>query len=210
MKKGFLFVLILTTILSLINTKDAIAASGISETEKLILDKLNAGADFSGKKQYLSVSYINQIENEFISNNVDISEEQAEFVVKKIDEAIDLVKDKDIDNVISLQNSEVALQLLTIIDEIATMFDYDIAIDLEDKSINVKNSEGDTIFISKSSINQTGNNSLVFYGRKMLNDVIPVICITCLVLFLRIISDKKSVSHKMYNKIKGNGTIYEE
>jgi hypothetical protein len=156
MKRNYLRIVILTLLFSWIGSGYAMAASGISEAEQSVLDKLRAGAVIDGVKQYLPAIYINQAENEFIGNEVDLTKEQAEAIITKIDEAIAIISDMDDVDMANVQNSEVALKLLTLVGEAAEVVDYKVSLDLSNKSIDIKNSDGDTVFIAKELVNQTG------------------------------------------------------
>jgi hypothetical protein len=158
MKKNYLLILIVTLLLPLIGSNNAMAATGVSDAEQLILDKMRAGAEMNGEIKYLPVAYLNQAENEFISNKVDLTVEQAELIISKIDDAVDIISELDTVDMVNIQNSEVALQLLTLVSEVATEVDYEVSVDIANRSINVRNPEGNTVFIAKNGINQTGKS----------------------------------------------------
>ncbi len=163
MKKYYVLIAILTLIFTLISPNYAMAATGISDAEQLILDKLKSGAEINGDMCYLPTAYINQAENELIGNEVDLTAEQVDVVVSKIDEAIEIMSvmgNVDINNIV---HSEAALRLLTVATEAANAVDYEISVDIVNSSIDVRNSEGDTVFITKNMVNQTGYSDCSMY-----------------------------------------------
>jgi hypothetical protein len=56
----------------------------------------------------------------------------------------------------NLQNSEVVIRLLTLVSEVANVVDYEVSVDISNQSFSVNNPDGDTVFIAKNSVNQTG------------------------------------------------------
>lgn len=158
MKKNYLLIVILTLLFTLIGPGKAMAATGISDAEQSILDKLKSGAVINGEMSYLPISYVNQAENELISNEVDITEEQADMIINKIDEAIEIMSVMGNVDSNNIPYSEAALRLLTVATEAANAMDYEVSVDIVNSSIEVKNSEGDTVFITKNMVNQTGYN----------------------------------------------------
>lgn len=156
MKKNYLLIGILSLLFTMISPNNALAATGISDAEQLILDKLKSGAEINGEMSYLPIAYLNQAENELISNEVDLTVEQADVIISKIDEAVELISAMGNVDMNSLPNSEAALKLLTVATEAANAIDYEVSLDIVNSSIDVRNSEGDTVFIAKNMVNQTG------------------------------------------------------
>ncbi len=156
MKRSYLIIFILILLFSWNDTNQVMAATGITKAEQLILDKMKAGVEFNEEMKYLPISYANQAENEFISNKVDITEEQAELIIQKMDEAIRIMNDSGMSDITNMQNSEVLFSLLTLVSEVADEVNYEVAIDIANRSVNIKNPEGDTVFIAKNTVNQTG------------------------------------------------------
>jgi hypothetical protein len=151
-----MLIAILTLLLIMISPNNAMAATGISDAEQKILDKLRSGAEINGEMSYLPTAYINQAQNEMIGNDVDLTVEQADVVISKIDEAIDIMSVMGNVDMNSITNSEAALKLLTVATEAANAVDYEISVDIVNSSIDVRNSEGETVFVSKNMVNQTG------------------------------------------------------
>lgn len=156
MKRSYLIIFILILLFSWNDTNQVMAATGITKAEQLILDKMKAGVEFNEEMKYLPISYANQAENEFISNKVDITEEQAELIIQKMDEAIRIMNDSGMSDITNMQSSEVLFSLLTLVSEVADEVNYEVAIDIANRSVNIKNPEGDTVFIAKNTVNQTG------------------------------------------------------
>ncbi|MDF2908059.1 MAG: hypothetical protein K0R34_3380 [Herbinix sp.] len=187
MKKNYLLIAFLTLLFTLNNPGNAKAATGISDAEQLILDKLVSGAEINGEMSYLPVAYINQAENELIRNDVDLTAKQADMIISKIDEAIEIISEMDNVDMNSIPNSEAALRLLTVATEAASAVDYEVSVDIVNSSIDVRNSEGDTVFIAKNMVNQTGYNDDSWLMNSML--AIMVVIIGTLLLSIYTIKD---------------------
>ncbi len=209
MKKKYLLIFILTLLLTLIGSSNAMAATGISAAEQLILDKMKAGADINGERKYLSTAYVNQAENEFIRNKVDLTKEQAEFINAKIDEAIAVISEVGVVDIANLQNSEVAFQLLSLVGEVANEVNYEVSVDIANRSINVKNPEGDTVFIAKNTVNETGNSN----GDELwiAELILSILSICCLPLLLFVIIKRRNEQRLRRNRasIVRSGSFYE-
>ncbi len=163
MKKYYMLIAILILLFAMSRPENAMAATGISDTEQLILDKLKSGAEINGVKSYLPNAYINQVENELIGNEVDLTVEQTDLVISKIDEAIEIMSVMGIVDMNNIANSEAAFKLLTVATEAAKALDYEVSVDIVNSSIDVRNSEGDTVFVTKNMVNQTGNNDYTLF-----------------------------------------------
>ena len=159
------------------------AATGISDAEQLILDKLESGAEISGDMSYLPIAYVNQAENELIGNEVDLTAKQADMIISKIDEAIEIISEMGNVDMNSIPNSEAALRLLTVATEAASAVDYEVVVDIVNSSIDVRNSDGDTVFIAKNIVNQTGNNDYSLLMNTMLAITVLIIGTVLLVIY---------------------------
>ncbi len=155
-RKYRILTLILTMGLLFINSEFAMAATGLSEEEELILERLSEGVEMNGIKVIPPASYLYQIENELMKNEVDITPEQATVINHKIDEAVELVKDVSIEDLEHFKNSDTAKKLISLVEEATVIADYTVSIDIVNGTINVVNSEGNYVFMAKSVINQTG------------------------------------------------------
>lgn len=156
MKKNYVIIALITLLLALISPGNAMAATGISEAEQSILDKLKSGAKIDGVMSYLPVAYVNQAENELMGNSVDLTKEQAEIVIRKIDEAIEIMSRMGTVDLEDLASSDSAFKLLTVATEAANAAGYEVSLDLVNSSIDVRNSEGGSIFLAKNIVNKTG------------------------------------------------------
>ena len=188
MKKNYMLFAILTLLFIMISTNNAMAATGISEAEQKILDKLRSGAEINGEMSYLPTSYINQAENEMIGNDVDLTVEQADVVICKIDEAIEIMSVMGNVDMNSITNSEAALKLLTVATEAANAVDYEISVDIVNSSIDVRNSEGETVFVSKNMVNQTG-----YSGFSMLRNTWSIFVVLTMITVLLAVYKGKDV-----------------
>ncbi len=182
MKKKYMMIVIFILLVTLINPGYAMAASGLSDAEQAILDKLRAGAVIDGEMSYLPIGYINQVENELLSNEVDLTKEQADMLVKKIDEAIEIMSTIGYVDSNTIPTSEAAFKLLTVATEAANVLDYEVSVDIVNSSIELKNSDGDTVFISKNMVNQTGksDSALLVKGGWVLVNLIVILAFIAL------------------------------
>ncbi|MDF2486113.1 MAG: hypothetical protein K0R46_2281 [Herbinix sp.] len=210
MKKNYLFVLILTTFWSLNSLDYAMAATGLSEAEQMILNKLEAGVEIDGEMSYLSVSYLNQAENELIKNEIDITVEQAGAIIKKIDEVLAVISGMSLVDITNLQGSEAAFQLLTLIDEAAKEIDYEVSIDISDRSVNIRNPEGDTVFVASNGINQTGAHSIPRLEMGLLFLWLLIICCAASVVVIMITGKEKQELQRWQMNNKGIGMNHEK
>ncbi len=210
MKKNYLLIFILTLLLTLTISSNAMAATGISAAEQLILDKMKEGADINGDKKYLSSAYVNQAENEFLRNKVDLTKEQAEFIIAKIDEAIAVISEVGAVDIANIQNSEVAFQLLSLVGEVANEVNYEVSVDIANRSINVTNPEGDTVFIAKNTVNETGNTSGDAVWMIIL--ILSILSISCVPLLLFHIINRRNEQRLRWNghNKAQSGAFYEE
>lgn len=60
------------------------AASDVNDNEQAILDELGTSVDLGGNETYLPDQYINQAENYFLEDDVDLTEDEADEVIEKI------------------------------------------------------------------------------------------------------------------------------
>lgn len=156
MKKILLTIVLMTLLCLAIGSKDAIAATGLSEGERVILERMEMSVIFSDQSVKLPVSYINQIENEFIKNETDITIEQADVVIEKIDKAMKIIESVKFEDISKMKNVEVIFQLLQLIEEAVSEINYKISINLNEPGINITDPEGKLVMITKGVINQTG------------------------------------------------------
>ena len=54
------------------------AASDVNDNEQAILDELGTSVDLGGNETYLPDQYINQAENYFLEDDVDLTEDEAD------------------------------------------------------------------------------------------------------------------------------------
>jgi hypothetical protein len=157
MKRRYRFLtLVLTIGMLFMNTEYAMAATGLSEAEESILDRLTEGVEMNGMVVRPPVSYLNQIENELIKNDMDITQEQARLINLKIEEAADLVKTVSMEEIVQFKNSDIAKKLIVLLEEVAEIANYTVLIDVENETFNVLDSSDNYVFMAKNVINQTG------------------------------------------------------
>ncbi|MDF2943027.1 MAG: hypothetical protein K0S01_1885 [Herbinix sp.] len=155
-KYHFLTLVVLTIGMFFINSGYAMAATGLSEAEELVLERLNEGVAMNGIVVRPPTAYLNQAENEFMKNEVDITMEQAAVINLKLDEVAKLVKTMDMYDVVHYKNSSTAKKLITLVEEAAAEANYTVSVDIANKSFNIMNSKGNYVFMAKDVINQTG------------------------------------------------------
>lgn len=156
MKKKSIFSIVLILVLSLASSVTAFAATGLSEAEESILAKLEAGVEVNGQVIEVPASYINQAENEFMKNDVDVTADQADVINSKIDEVAEIAKAENITKASDLANSDSIDELVAIVKEAAEVVDYTVAYDAATGVVSVTDPAGVDVFTTKSVINQTG------------------------------------------------------
>lgn len=207
MKRSYLLFITITILFSIISSNKAFAATGLSEAELAILVKLRAGAEINGEQKYLPSTYINQAENEFLSNEDDITEEQAAIIIKKVDEATDIINDMNIVDIANVQNSEAVFQLMTLVSEAASVVNYDVSINIADRSVSIRNKEGDTVFIAKDIVNQTGYSINPITVGVVIYFTVLIFCVIAFLMLRINISKEMHYPSKKYNGIGSLGRI---
>lgn len=182
MKRVKFLICTVLCIICFAHTQTATAATGLSEAEEVILDKLEAGFEYNGIIIKIPVAYLNQVEVELMKNEKDIAEEQAEIINRKIDEAIMIVQSMKLSDFENIESSEVLKKLIKLVYEAAEVVDYTVSIDIADRTIEVINAEGKTAFIPKRVINQTGNDLM---ATAMIGSILMVLLITCVVIAVK-------------------------
>ena len=179
MKKKSILVFVLTIGMFLINSEYAMAATGISDVEELVLDRLREGIEMNGIVVQIPVSYLNQVENELMKNDIDITAEQAVIVNSKIDEATEMVKTMSMADIVNLKNSDTSKQLIGLVEETAAVLDYSVSINMTDGSVNIINSDGNFVFVTKNAIKQTG---FELTETVIVGSILVILLATCIVL----------------------------
>jgi len=157
MKRKYRFLTIVLAVgMFFINSEYAMAATGLSEAEELILERLSEGVEMNGIIVRPPASYLNQAENELMKNGVDITKEQAEIINLKIEEAAELVNTVSMDDIVHFKNSDTAKKLMIFVEEAAAVVNYTVSFDITKGTFNILNSEGNYVFMAKDVINQTG------------------------------------------------------
>ncbi len=182
MKKSYLLMLIVIAGIWVSGSRQALAATGLSEAEELILDKLRAGIEIDGELRYIPASYLNQIENELIRNKTDLTTEQAGIAWDKLTKVLQYMEDMNIRDITNIESSETAFKLLSLISEAASEIGYSVSIDLTDRTVNVENPEGEAVLIAKNTINQTGFDlrPVLMVGAMLLS-----VFLVCLLAYVR-------------------------
>jgi hypothetical protein len=191
MKRKLMVVILVTILMCLAGTEYVLAATGVSEAEQTILDKMKAGVEVNGKVVHMPVSYINQAENELIKNEVDLTSEQAAVINQKIEEAMEIVKTISLKDLTEMRKPEAVFKLIKIVDEAAAEIDYKVSIDFRTMALNITNPKGDTVFVSKNSINQTGFD---YTATALVGIVLLGVFFLCLILAIRC---KIVISHQI-------------
>lgn len=142
------------TMLCLAGTMTAFAA-GISTDEQAIIDKLKAGFTVDGKTVSVPTDIINQVENEFMKNETDVTAAQASVIEGKMDEVIAFAQANDVTDVASAK--EYADDIIPLVQAAASEIGYTVAYDASsDTGLTVSDPEGNTVYTSKAVVNQTG------------------------------------------------------
>jgi hypothetical protein len=143
-------------ILCLLYASPVLAASGLSEAEVSILDKLHEKFIIGGMEVQIPTSYLNQAENELIKNNVDITPEQAEIIIAKVDEALQIAKTINIRTISDFEQSEAVEKIVVLVKEAASAANYTISVDIFSGSVDIVDPDGNSMYLVKEVINQTG------------------------------------------------------
>ena len=156
MKKKCILILVLTIGMFLFSSENAMAATGISDAEESILERLSEGIEMNGVIVKMPVSYLNQVENELMKNEVDITAEQAAIIRSKMEEAAEIVATMNMSELMDFNNSDSVKQLIRLVEETASIANYTVSFDFANASANIVDSDGNYVFVAKNTINQTG------------------------------------------------------
>lgn len=158
MKRKCSLIVVLTLLMCIADLEYALAATGLSKAEESILEELKTEIEIDGNPVKLPVAYLNQVENEFIKNKSDLTEEQAEIINSKIEEALGIVKTLDFKEQENALNYKSVLKLLQLVNEAAAVADYKVTFDIANYSVNITDPEGNIVYVAKNQINQTGSS----------------------------------------------------
>lgn len=81
------------------------SAAGINDAEQRVLDELNSTIDMAGTQKGLPQEYINSAENYF--NTIDLSDEQADGIIKEIKEVEDYLESLNVPNLASMTYAQI-------------------------------------------------------------------------------------------------------
>ena len=179
MKKKCILILVLTIGMFLFSSENAMAATGISDAEESILERLSEGIEMNGVIVNMPVSYLNQVENELMKNEVDITEEQAVIIRSKMDEAAEIVETMNISELMNFNNSNSVKQLIKLVEETASIANYTVSFDFANASANIVDSDGNYVFVAKNTINQTGYD---ITETIIVGSVLVVLLAACIIL----------------------------
>lgn len=155
-------------------------AAGLTKGEKSIINRLKAGVVVNGQVIKLPASYVNQAENELMKNKRNITDSQAAYIIKKIDEAEGILQKEGITSLAELKNSQSLKKIVQLAKEAAGVVDSTVAYNTSKSIVSVKNSSGKTVFTNKKIINQTGFDlsGIAFAGCFMITSLAACIFIT--------------------------------
>lgn len=139
------------TLLCLASSITALGA-GLTASEQALLDQLKAGITVNGVVIEVPASVINQVENELMK--IDVTADQADVILAKLDEAVVLAEELDVTSIEDFKAK--ANKFLPIAKEAAKVVNYTIAYDAAKGMVTVANPSGNTVFATKNVINQTG------------------------------------------------------
>lgn len=183
MKKKCFVLVVLTVLLCITDLEYVMAATGLSKAEESILEKLNSEVNMNGIVMKIPTSYLNQVENELMKNEVDISKDQAKVINGKIDEALSIVEAMDFDDLADMENSKSIAKLLKLVDEAAAVVEYKVTVDIANYSVHITDPEGDTVHVAQSKINQTGYS---LTAAVIVGSVLIAILFTCVIATWRL------------------------
>lgn len=176
MKRRIIITMIMAIWMVAVSSDYAYSATGLTAAENRILEKLRTSVTLDGDTYSIPVYYLNQIENELIKNKENISDKQADVIIKKMDEAIKILCKMSAKDLSDFNDTEKVLRLLTLIDEAASEADYQVSINLSKMSVNVINPEGKMIFIAQNTINQTGSDETDIFRRFVISVSLLLLC----------------------------------
>lgn len=156
MIKKVIITVLLTTIICLVYAKTVIAASGLTEAEISILNNLREEFIFQGKVIKIPSFYLNQVENEFRKNDVDLTKEQADVINSKINEAIDIAENINLNSSNIFNQTKAIEKVVLLVKDAASIANYTVSVDIVNKTVKVTDTKGNTINMAKETINQTG------------------------------------------------------
>ena len=168
-------------------TTNSFAASLLSENERAIIDKLKSISS-------IPAEYINQAENFFLRDEVDIDNADALDAIANIENAEKIVVENGINSFADLKNLSTTSQqnIIDIIKKTADIFGAEAAIDVN-KKVAVVTYKGATVFESRGVIQKTG-----FDASPILLGIIATIVIAFIsLLFLFSIQKKRKLMDKL-------------
>lgn len=83
------------------------AASDVNDNEQAILDELETSVDLGGNETYLPEQYVNQTENYFLEDDVDLTEEEADEVIEKIGAVKDYLENAGVESFVGLSDDQI-------------------------------------------------------------------------------------------------------
>jgi len=193
MKGKKFVVIILLSLISLFSPITAFAA-GLSSGEEALLEKLKAGVELNGIVRRLPIEFLNQVENELMKNDTDITLEKAQYLSDRMDEVIAIAQSKNFTTVNDLKES--INEIFPIIVEAADSVGYFVEFDAIEREVSVTDLDGNTVFTSKGIINQTG---IDLTGLVITGGLIVILLTACIV-----VANKRNMFVKAIEKVRIN------
>ena len=193
MKVKKIVIIILGSIICLFSPITAFAA-GLSSGEEALLEKLQAGVEVNGIVRQLPIEFLNQIENELIKNDTDITLEKAEYLSVMMDEVIAIAQ---LNNLTAIKDiNETLNEILPIIVEAADAVGYYVEYDAIESEVSVIDLNGNTVFTNKEVINQTG---IDLSGLVITGGLIIILLTACI-----LVANKRNMLVKVIDKVQIN------
>ena len=148
------------TMLSAVVAASAVAsvsAAEKNENEDAILDELQTSVDLGGNETYIPKRYVNQTENYFLEEGVDITEEQADEVIEKIGAVKDYLENADVESFGELSDEQID-EIVALANEAAGVVGLKLSYDKAtgDVTVITTGSEGGSTKGGSSGRNSSG------------------------------------------------------
>ena len=131
----------------------SVSAAGINNAEQKILDELKTTVTMEGNIKTLPTSYINQAENYF--NTVEITEEQANEIISKIESTKTFLTNTGAVNYATLTDAQED-EFISRCKEIAAVVGLKIAYDKATQTVTIIDADGKVIFVA-ANVGNNGN-----------------------------------------------------
>lgn len=129
------------------------SAAGLNAAEQKILNELKTSVTMNGMDKQLPVSYINQAENYF--NTVEITDEQANEIVKRIESTKEYLTSTQAANYEDLSDTQIDT-FIAKCNDIVDVINAKLLYDKATRTVTIIDKDGNTIFTA-SNVGVNGN-----------------------------------------------------